>query len=317
MDVLNRRHLSIHSLDWPEARISRTMMGELLMDFSHHTGRSDLGFEMGQQTDVLRHPLLGRLLSAASTLGDGLRRLAPYMPLVTPSFRMQCEPFNGGMNISWRPTRPIPYNIVCLALETVLVSAHRTSHQLLAGKQLSMHVRASWAPPPHAARYVELKDMTVDFLAGQGEIGVWIYLSDSTCRLPLPKPQAQLWAETHLACAQQIERLEAMSGWRDWIAQILEAVEDHQPNQAELAALMDTSVRSFARHLKSEGFSFRALAREIRHFRAQRLLSLPDASISDIARILGYTDSANFSRAFKVIEGLPPQHYRAQKQKTV
>jgi AraC-like DNA-binding protein len=102
-----------------------------------------------------------------------------------------------------------------------------------------------------------------------------------------------------------------MQDWRTWIEHLLQEVEDHQPRQAEIAGLMGTSVRTLARHLETEGCTFRGLSNAVRLRRALEMLNQTALSVSEIARILGYSDSANFSRAFKLATGSAPQAHRA------
>lgn len=286
----------------------------VLLDLMARTGRQDLGFEMGRQTDLLRHPLMGKLLSQASTLGAGMQRLAPYMPLLTPSFRMHCELVGEAdsqdLVVSWHPVHPMPYEMAKIALETVLVSAHRTARQLLPARHLPMVAHVTWAPPPCAHRYQELEDFEIHFQADQAAMGAWVRLPSHVHRLRMPRFNAHLWDDTREACMRQLQQLERMQGWRAWIEHLLEEVEDHQPGQEEIAGLMGTSVRTLARHLEVEGCTFRALSNDVRLRRAQAMLADTELSVSEIARILGYSDSANFSRAFKRATGASPQAHR-------
>lgn len=313
-EVLGRHRLSAQALSMPDARVPREVMAMVLQDLMVRTGRQDLGFEMGFQTDLLRHPLMGRLLSQASTLGAGMQRLAPYMPLLTPSFRMHCE-FLGeaGDNdllASWHPVHPMPYEMAKIALETVLVSAHRTARQLLPARQLPMVAHVTWSPPPHAHRYQALDDLEMHFQSDQSAVGAWLRVPAHVHRLHMPSFNASLWDHTREACMRQLQQIESMQDWRAWIEHLLQEVEDLQPSQEEIAGLMGTSVRTLARHLETEGCTFRSLSNDIRVRRAREMLAETDLSISEIARILGYSDSANFSRAFKRATGAPPQSHR-------
>lgn len=308
-EVLQAHRLSAAALDLPDARIPRELMAAVLLQLMARLGREDLGFEMGLRTDLLSHPLMGRLLHTARTLGDGLQRMAPYMPLLTPSFRMHCERHDDALVMDWRPVRPMPYDMARVALETVLVSAHRASRQLFPSRAVPMRARVSWAPPPHARRYASLPDFDITFQASEAHVGAWLILPADVAAMALPRANARVWSDTHAACTRQLQQLEAMQAWTDWISHILDVVEDHQPSQDELAALMGISVRTLARHLEAEGTSFRPLALQIRHRRACELLGSP-ASVSEIARILGYSDSANFSRAFKAQAAVSPQGWR-------
>lgn len=313
-EVLGHHRLSAQALAMPDARLPREVMAMVLLDLMARTGRQDLGFEMGRQTDLLQHPLMGKLLSQAATLGEGMQRLAPYMPLLTPSFRMQCDIMSEAdgqdMVVSWQPMRPMPYDMAKIALETVLVSAHRTARQLLPARHLPIAAQVTWSPPLHAHRYQELEDFDIHFQADQSAMGAWLRVPAQVHRLRMPRFNARLWDDTRQACMHQLQQIERMQGWRTWIEHLLQEVEDHQPSQEEIAGLMGTSVRTLARHLEAEGCTFRSLSNDMRVRRASAMLVETELSVSEIARILGYSDSANFSRAFKRATGLSPQGHR-------
>ena len=66
------------------------------------------------------------------------------------------------------------------------------------------------------------------------------------------------------------------------------------------------------RQLLREGASFKELLDQTRHMLALRYLQARDMSVKEIAYMLGYSDVANFRRAFKRWEGVAPKAYRAK-----
>ncbi len=77
-----------------------------------------------------------------------------------------------------------------------------------------------------------------------------------------------------------------------------------------VARRLDTSVRSLQRALDLEGLSYRALLESFRMRKAAELLSERKAAVTEVAFALGYTDPANFSRAFRRWTGHPPSRPR-------
>jgi AraC-like DNA-binding protein len=72
------------------------------------------------------------------------------------------------------------------------------------------------------------------------------------------------------------------------------------------------SVRSLQRQLAEEGLTYSRLVEQVRYDQAVTLLKRPDLKLIEIAADLGYTDSANFTRAFKRWTGVSPREFRAQ-----
>ena len=78
----------------------------------------------------------------------------------------------------------------------------------------------------------------------------------------------------------------------------------------DLARRVNVSARTIDRHLKKEGLGFRELSDKVRFERACEMLCAEGASIVDVALRLGFSDAANFSRAFKRVIGVSPGEYQ-------
>jgi len=79
---------------------------------------------------------------------------------------------------------------------------------------------------------------------------------------------------------------------------------------AEVAAVFGLSSRSFQRQLSTTGLGFRSLVNESRHSYAAQLLRNSTLNISEIATRLGYSQSPDFTRAFRKHTGFTPSQYR-------
>jgi len=82
----------------------------------------------------------------------------------------------------------------------------------------------------------------------------------------------------------------------------------------ELAAAAEAaglSERSFQRHLQEVGLRYSELVEAARFESALRLLADPARRVIDVSTALGYSDSANFTRAFRRWSGVSPQRFRA------
>ena len=76
------------------------------------------------------------------------------------------------------------------------------------------------------------------------------------------------------------------------------------------ARMAGMSVQSLQRGLRREGTDYRSLLERARHRRATGLLLETELSITEIAQNLGYSEHANFSRAFKRVAGISPSGFR-------
>jgi AraC-like DNA-binding protein len=77
-----------------------------------------------------------------------------------------------------------------------------------------------------------------------------------------------------------------------------------------VADTMLTSPRTLQRRLQSAGLTYGHLVAEARRASAERLLAEPERTIADVARMLGYSDPAHFTRAFQRWTGRSPRAFR-------
>lgn len=85
---------------------------------------------------------------------------------------------------------------------------------------------------------------------------------------------------------------------------------DGQTDIQGAACALGVGVQTLQRNLRREGVDYRDLLNRAKCHRARALLSDTTLPVVDIAFSLGYTDHANFSRAFKRMVGLAPVAYR-------
>lgn len=77
----------------------------------------------------------------------------------------------------------------------------------------------------------------------------------------------------------------------------------------DVSDLLYLSTRTFNRRLSEAGISYSSICNSVKKEKAMHLLSSTNAPVSEISRQLGYTESANFSKAFKRWTGSSPKEY--------
>jgi AraC-like DNA-binding protein len=91
-------------------------------------------------------------------------------------------------------------------------------------------------------------------------------------------------------------------------------LKERPPQIETMAEITGLSVRSLQRRLAENGLSHSQLVDQARYQAATRLLEDADIRMTDIAMELNYSDSANFTRAFKRWAGVTPREYRSHQQ---
>ena len=85
---------------------------------------------------------------------------------------------------------------------------------------------------------------------------------------------------------------------------------DERPTLADCADLIGMSERTLQRRLSQHETTYNKLLDQIRFDRAKQLLQERSISLSDICYEIGYTNPANFTRAFRRWAGLSPRQFR-------
>lgn len=78
----------------------------------------------------------------------------------------------------------------------------------------------------------------------------------------------------------------------------------------EIAAKLNTSTRTLRRKLKEAGVSYKELLAETRRELGERYIRDSSLSLTEVAFMLGFSDSSSFSRAFKTWTGQTPSAFR-------
>jgi AraC-like DNA-binding protein len=101
----------------------------------------------------------------------------------------------------------------------------------------------------------------------------------------------------------------------DKVVEMVEQVVRRAPQNAhhslkDVALALGLSARSLQRLLMKQGTSFSQVLERSRRQRAIQLLVKEDLNISEIARMLGYSDPSDFGRAVRKWTGQSPKQWR-------
>ncbi len=97
---------------------------------------------------------------------------------------------------------------------------------------------------------------------------------------------------------------------------ILPILHKGDANADAVASIMGFSRQTLFRRLKEEGVTFEDVLDELRHRMALHYLQGKRASVNEVAYLVGFSDRASFSRAFKRWTGRSPGEVRAQIRST-
>lgn len=309
-DVLASTQLSREQLQDQRAQIGAWQYAVLLGNAMKLDGDHSLAYELGLRSQVTKHGFVGFGLISCATLREAIEFSERYFRARVPAFTNVLSVVGDEVVIELRETIPLgPQRDFVMDLVVVELCS-------LFAKVLGMDPAVSgWLSEigvPHAepAAYARYRDRLPRFHFHQKavEIRFPARLLDEPIATADPV-SVQLAIER---CEQEISRQEAASGTRGLVLQHLVCRDGRYPDVGDVAAALHLSERTLKRRLQDEGTSFQALLDRIRQRDAQQLLANPALAIKQVAEAVGYSDPANFARAFAKWTGLSPREWRTQ-----
>jgi AraC-like DNA-binding protein len=113
-------------------------------------------------------------------------------------------------------------------------------------------------------------------------------------------------------CDDLLDDLKSRIGMAGEIRALLLRELSNPPSLATIAKRLDVSDRSLRRQLREQGISFRGLLDELRTQIALKYLRTTRLANEDIALALGFSDAANFRRAFRRWTNKSPSEIRTK-----
>lgn len=288
------------------------LVTRLLTDASR--GQPDLGLRVGAKVSAAQLGDLGLALLTCPTAKDALDLLARYHALVTPEFAMRTRTVGTLYEVCWHPIQAVPYDVMTMAYDLMLMSFHTWAQSLWREPTTSFDAYLFSAPPTDRHRYSDLKMARCHF--GQEGLPALRILIDAkvVACTPMPLANAEHLADiTRRLDVKLLHHLrQEKRDWKAWITMMIAEAQGHHPTLEELAKIASTSASTLARHLAAHGTSYRDLVSDVKHKRACQWLREGHLQVNDVANLLGYTNSANFIRAFKARTGMSPGQYARQ-----
>jgi AraC-like DNA-binding protein len=116
--------------------------------------------------------------------------------------------------------------------------------------------------------------------------------------------------EAVLICERELERISTLETYAGRVRRLLLSHPNGFPSLEATARMLHMTPRTLHRRLVEEGTSFRELLEAERRQLAREHIKAGRFTLQEIAYRLGYTDFANFRRAFKRWEGSSPAAFR-------
>lgn len=309
--LLERNGIDPASLGKPDSVLRLDQVDALIDAVVEATGSEHLGFEIGRMIKPSNHALLGYALMTSATLDEALLMATRYWRLITPIFTLRHVRLVDGVQLNLESAIDLKPSTLRFHIEAIATAIHAEIGFLLSTRipRYDLHLPQDLASA--ARRYRQLAPARVHFDA-INRTGLQLDLPAEMLARPLALADRNALTVARQRCEEELSRLIRHGSLTEWLTTMLDQADDHQPRLQELARMLHLSPRSLNRRLGAEGSRFRELGVQSRHRRACSLLAERRLSITRIALQLGYRDAANFTRAFRRLEGISPTAFRSR-----
>ena len=162
--------------------------------------------------------------------------------------------------------------------------------------------------PPCAERFDELFGVPVEF--DQPEVALW--MEHEIVNESLATANPELVRINDGIVTDYLAQLDRSDLGMRVRSKLIEHLPAGRFSEAEIAASVNVSQRSLQRKLREQGMTYKQLVEDTRRDLSLQYVRDPGYSFNEVAFLLGFTEPANFSRAFKRWYGTSPSDFRRQ-----
>lgn len=261
------------------------------------------GLLLGERLLINTHGPLGFAALSSTSLRDLVGLLEQYMVLRTDLLTVSHEVTADGLRLYFHENRPLQ-GIRQTVMEAVMLAVRNILDFATLGNPGIRCVSFSFAGDSRLASDVFRSPVQYE--------DDWNGFCLAAERLdqPLKMANASSYQEALAICQEELQKLGVTSGLAGEVKKLLLKSNNGFPSLEVVARHFHMTPRTLHRHLLREQSSYKEILDSVRHQLALRYLERQQMSVQEIAYVLGYSEIANFRRAFKRWQGMAPSAYR-------
>jgi AraC-like DNA-binding protein len=299
--LLDRAGLDRVRLSDPDARIDAERADAVWREAHALAGDPALALHAAEQTPFGAFRVLDYLGASGASLGEGLRRVAAYFPLVDPRATLAVEAEDDAVALAFRgagtelPPQAQEY--------TLAILASRVRH-VAPGAALA--VRFAFPRPHDVREHARVFGVEPRFGVDRAALA----LSRAEWERPTASSDPGLFAALDDHARRLLERSGPAPLAERVRAAIAADLAGHEPSLPAAARRVGVSPRSVQRRLAEAGTSFARTVDAVREERAKVFLRSGDVSLAEVSWLLGFSEQSAFTRAFRRWTGVSPTEWR-------
>ena len=294
-----------HFLD-SNARFPYAMVRELWEQAIRLSGDPCLGLRMAKYWHPSDFHALGYAWLASPSLKEALLRAARYFHIVSTDpeellLEESRDSYRFIIDTSKVQQRGMDeeYDLLVTIIVDLCRKSSRTDFNPL---KLELQRTA----PECASKFEKFFQCPVIFSADQ----IIIHFAKKEIDMPLPTANADMLIASDKVLTDYMAQLKREDIAVQVKSKLITLLSSGHITQQSIATALNMSTRNLQRRLQQEGTSFKFLLEETRRDLSQQYIKNSNLSINEITFMLGFSEPANFTRAFKRWTGCSPSEYR-------
>ncbi|MBW1892402.1 MAG: AraC family transcriptional regulator [Deltaproteobacteria bacterium] len=303
--VVSMAGLDRNLLSNPDARIRIEDMSRLWKIAVKMTNDECFGLRAAANIRPTTFHALGFAIMVSSSLMDAFERLRRFYRIVSDSVEVRFEYFKDTISFCFNPYDHMPQpsdEAFDMAMASIVLFARMLTNSELNPVKVDLRRKK----PANPEKFIELFRSPVVFGAENNRI----FFNIKDMQKPLPTANAEIARRNDQIVVEYLARFDKDLIAHKVHARLIDLLPLGEPSIDKLARSMGLSTRSLHRCLQKENVTYRYILNDIRKNLAAQYLKRPTLSIIEVAFQLGYSDSSNFTRAFKRWFGISPREYR-------
>ncbi|MDR0209283.1 MAG: AraC family transcriptional regulator [Pseudomonas putida] len=291
----------------PELTVSARQELTVATNLLRHAGDEPaLGLRVGLSYHLSAYGLLGYGMLSSATAADALGLVRRFLPLTYAFTSIGYRQVGALGELVFEPPDELIPALQRFVVERAMGAASRLLRDVMGGGfELESFGLRYGAPTFGHVRHSPTRVLgaTVQYGAATNSLS---FQHEHLAR-PLPQANAVTAAMCERMCTDLLARRRVRLDTATFVKEHLAAMPPGRaPELAEFARLLNTSERTLKRRLQEEGTTFRSLANDARHARAQQLMAQGRLTMTEVAAELGFSDLSTFSQAYKRWTGVAP-----------
>jgi AraC-like DNA-binding protein len=304
--AFQRAGLAMDEMQKPGARYPFRAMIRLWEEARIETNDPCIGLFAARKLKPHGLHALGFSWLSSSTLLSGLQRMMRYARIANTSLRFRLVP-EGEQTRLIAELNAGELQAPPEAVDAVMAVIVKMCRLITNSNFAPLLVTFEHADNGHIDQYIDMFQAPVLWSKSENAL----YFDAQVLAQPVPVGNEDLANETDRIAERYLATLDP-ERVQDRVRKILLALlPSGEVDQEAVARTLHRSVSSLQRQLRAEGASYRQILDETRVSLAQQFVRERRYSLGQIAYLLGFSDQANFSRAFKRWTGKAPTEFRA------